>query len=120
MTRYTDDYLICCKTQKGAKRVLGGVTRLLERELGLQVHPEKTKIVNHREESFVFLGHEFKPGYWGMTVEEGQEDAQGASKGDGPSIPDGERGDADPEEFEPLSARMGELLWMGPCQGANE
>lgn len=64
MTRYADDFVICCKSQKGAKRVLEGVTRLLERELGLQIHPEKTKIVNHREESFVFLGHEFKPGYW--------------------------------------------------------
>jgi group II intron reverse transcriptase/maturase len=64
MTRYADDFVICCKSQKGAQRVLGGVVRFLEQELGLKVHPEKTKIVNNLEQSFVFLGHEFKPGFW--------------------------------------------------------
>jgi group II intron reverse transcriptase/maturase len=64
LTRYADDFVICCKTQKGAERVLRSVVRLLEQELGLKVHPEKTKIVNNREQSFLFLGHEFKPGYW--------------------------------------------------------
>lgn len=54
--------VICCKTAKGAKRVLRSVIRLLEQEMGLKVHPEKTKIVNSKRESFVFLGHEFKPG----------------------------------------------------------
>ncbi|MBT2761197.1 group II intron reverse transcriptase/maturase [Paenibacillus sp. ISL-20] len=62
LTRYADDFVICCKTQKGAERVLKSVVRLLEREMGLTVHPEKTKIVNSKRESFVFLGHEFKPG----------------------------------------------------------
>ena len=38
------------------------VTHLLEQVMGLKVHPEKTKIVNSKSESFVFLGHEFKPG----------------------------------------------------------
>src|SRR5690606_56307 len=64
ITRYADDFVICCKSQKGAERVLGSVKRLLEEELGLIVHPEKTKIVNNKEQSFVFLGHEFKPGHW--------------------------------------------------------
>lgn len=62
MTRYADDFVICCKTQKGAERVLRSVVRLLERDMGLHVHPQKTKIVNSKRESFVFLGHEFKPG----------------------------------------------------------
>jgi RNA-directed DNA polymerase len=62
LTRYADDFVICCKTQKGAERVLKSVTKLLEGELGLKVHPEKTKIVNSKRESFVFLGHEFKAG----------------------------------------------------------
>lgn len=62
LTRYADDFVICCKTQKGAERVLKSVIRLLEREMGLTVHPEKTKIVNSKRELFVFLGHEFKPG----------------------------------------------------------
>ncbi|WP_248924386.1 group II intron reverse transcriptase/maturase [Paenibacillus hamazuiensis] len=64
ITRYADDFVICCKSQKGAERVLQGVIRLLEQELGLKVHPEKTKIVNNLEQSFMFLGHEFKPGFW--------------------------------------------------------
>jgi RNA-directed DNA polymerase len=63
MTRYADDFVVCCKTAKGAERVMKAIVRLLEQELGLIVHPEKTKIVNVMEESFVFLGHEFKPGF---------------------------------------------------------
>jgi len=62
LTRYADDFVICCRTQKGAERVLKSVIQLLERDLGLKVHPEKTKIVDNRKKSFIFLGHEFKPG----------------------------------------------------------
>lgn len=64
MTRYADNFVICCRTRKGAERVLRSIVKFLEEELGLKVHPEKTKIVNHQEELFVFLGHEFKPGHW--------------------------------------------------------
>jgi RNA-directed DNA polymerase len=62
MTRYADDFVICCRSRRGAERVLKQVTKLLEEELGLIVHPDKTKIVNHEEETFDFLGHVFKPG----------------------------------------------------------
>jgi RNA-directed DNA polymerase len=64
MTRYADDFVICCRSRRGAERVLGQVIKLLENELGLKIHPEKTKIVNHHEKSFDFLGHVFKPGHW--------------------------------------------------------
>ncbi|WP_243293184.1 group II intron reverse transcriptase/maturase [Bacillus sp. FJAT-47783] len=64
ITRYADDFVICCKSQKGAERVLKSVTRFLEQKLGLTLHPEKTKIVDNMKESFVFLGYEFKQGYW--------------------------------------------------------
>lgn len=64
ITRYADDFVICCKSKKGAERVLKSVIKILEQELGLKVHPEKTKIVNNLEEPFVFLGYEFKAGYW--------------------------------------------------------
>lgn len=64
LTRYADDFVICCKSQKGAERVLKSVTRFLDQELGLIVHPEKTRIVNNLELPFVFLGYEFKLGYW--------------------------------------------------------
>lgn len=64
ITRYADDFVICCKSQKGAERVLKSVMRFLKDELGLKVHPEKTKIVNNLESTFVFLGHEFKQAKW--------------------------------------------------------
>jgi group II intron reverse transcriptase/maturase len=62
MTRYADDFVICCRSRRGAERVLKQVTKLLEDDLGLKLHPDKTKIVNHKEEAFDFLGHVFKPG----------------------------------------------------------
>jgi len=69
ITRYADDFVVCCLSRKGAERVLQGITRFLEQGLGLKVHPEKTRIVDSYTEAFVFLGHEFKPsGY--MTPSE--------------------------------------------------
>ncbi|MGG1680265.1 group II intron reverse transcriptase/maturase [Neobacillus sp. NRS-1170] len=64
ITRYADDFVICCKSQKGAERVLRTVVKLLEGKLGLKVHPDKTKIVNNLEEPFIFLGYVFKSGYY--------------------------------------------------------
>jgi RNA-directed DNA polymerase len=64
IVRYADDFVICCRTQKGAKRVLQSVVDFLEGEMGLNVHPVKTRIVDTQSESFVFLGHEFIPGEW--------------------------------------------------------
>lgn len=62
MTRYADDFVICCRSRKGAERVLQGIIRFLEQEYGLTIHPTKTRIVDSYTETFVFLGHEFKPG----------------------------------------------------------
>jgi RNA-directed DNA polymerase len=62
ITRYADDFVICCKTLKGAQRVLNSVVQFLEQKLGLKVHPEKTKIVDSRKETFVFLGYVFWQG----------------------------------------------------------
>jgi len=69
ITRYADDFVICCKSQKGAERVLKSVTKFLSEDLGLTIHPGKTKIVNSMMTSFVFLGHEFKPGNWVISSE---------------------------------------------------
>jgi len=44
---------------KGAERVLKSVVKFLEEELGLKVHPDKTKIVDSRETPFTFLGYKF-------------------------------------------------------------
>ena len=64
ITRYADDFVICCKSRKGAERVLESVKRLLESELGLVVHPEKTKIVDNLSEPFTFLSYTFKVGFF--------------------------------------------------------
>jgi RNA-directed DNA polymerase len=64
LTRYADDFVICCKSRKGAERVLKSVKRILEEGLRLTIHPEKTKIVDNLEEPFVFLGYVFKQGYF--------------------------------------------------------
>ena len=64
ITRYADDFVICCKSRKGAERVLETVKKLLERELGLLVHPSKTKIVDNMIEPFTFLGYTFQKGYF--------------------------------------------------------
>lgn len=64
ITRYADDFVICCKSRKGAERVLETVKKLLERELGLVIHPSKTKIVDNMIEPFTFLGYTFQKGYF--------------------------------------------------------
>ena len=69
ITRYADDFVICCKTEKGAERVLKSVKKLLETELGLVVHPEKTKIVDNLIEPFTFLSYTFRNGYYHMPSE---------------------------------------------------
>jgi RNA-directed DNA polymerase len=64
LTRYADDFVICCKLRKGAERVLKSVEKTLQQGLGLEIHPEKTKIVDNLEEPFVFLGYVFKKGFF--------------------------------------------------------
>lgn len=64
ITRFADDFVICCRSAKGAERVMRTMKDVLEKELGLTVHPTKTKVVNNLEESFVFLGHAFKLGIY--------------------------------------------------------
>ncbi|WP_059103721.1 group II intron reverse transcriptase/maturase [Shouchella shacheensis] len=59
IVRFADDFVILCRSQKGAERVMKNVTRYLENDLGLTLHPTKTKVVDVKEESFTFLGFEF-------------------------------------------------------------
>lgn len=59
IVRFADDFIILCKTEKGAKRVMKSVTKFLEEKLGLTVHPTKTKVDNAMETPFTFLGYEF-------------------------------------------------------------
>lgn len=56
--RYADDFIILCKSRKGAERICKSMRDFLENKLGLKVHPTKTKVV-HIDESFDFLGYTF-------------------------------------------------------------
>ena len=56
LTRYADDWLLVCRTREEAERALASACAVLEGELGLRVHPEKTRIV-HVSQGFEFLGY---------------------------------------------------------------
>lgn len=55
LVRYADDFVIQCGTEAQARRAYEWVRRVIE-GMGLRLHPEKTRIVNDREEGFDFLG----------------------------------------------------------------
>lgn len=67
--RFADDVLAHCQSLKQAEKVLEAIRKRLK-ECGLELHPEKTKIVyckdadrkgSHEHESFDFLGYTFRP-----------------------------------------------------------
>jgi RNA-directed DNA polymerase len=60
MVRYADDFVILCQSEAEANRALGEVRAWAE-AAKLTLHPTKTRIVDQREDSFVFLGFEFRP-----------------------------------------------------------
>ena len=60
VTRYADDWLAVCRTREEAERALASARAVLE-ELGLRIHPEKTKIV-HVTQGFEFLGYKIGVG----------------------------------------------------------
>lgn len=66
--RYADDAVVHCATKRQAEQVLAGIARRME-EVGLQLHPDKTRIVyckdgrrrgSHEHTSFTFLGFTFR------------------------------------------------------------
>jgi RNA-directed DNA polymerase len=59
MVRYADDFVLLCKTAEDAERALGLVREWVEAN-GLNLHPDKTRIVDSRTESFDFLGYTFR------------------------------------------------------------
>lgn len=59
MVRYADDFVILCRTPEEAVTALDLVTQWTI-DNGLTLHPTKTKIVDSRTDSFVFLGYEFR------------------------------------------------------------
>jgi len=61
MTRYADDFVIQCRTQAEAEQALAQVQAWAE-GWGLTLHPDKTHIVDVRQEGFEFLGYRFFQG----------------------------------------------------------
>jgi len=60
MTRYADDFVILCRTADEARQVLELVQQWTT-EVGLTLHPDKTRIVNMDEPGgFDFLGYHFE------------------------------------------------------------
>ena len=59
MTRYADDFVVMCKTEKEAEAALETI-RTWTTEAGLTLHPTKTKIVDTETDIFEFLGYKFK------------------------------------------------------------
>ena len=59
MVRYADDFVILCRSQAEAEQALAWVRQWCEAE-GLELHPNKTRIVDVRKEGFDFLGYHFQ------------------------------------------------------------
>ncbi len=61
LVRYADDFVIMTRTAAQAKAALEGAREILV-ELGLELHPDKTRVVDLREgrEGFDFLGCHFR------------------------------------------------------------
>ena len=56
--RYADDFIILVKSQRAGERVMQSVQRFLERSLKLKINPEKSRVAQTDETSF--LGFTFK------------------------------------------------------------
>lgn len=59
--RWADDFVVLCRTRAEANRALVFARRILQKELGVQVHPQKTQVV-HVSQGFEFLGYKVKGG----------------------------------------------------------
>jgi group II intron reverse transcriptase/maturase len=66
--RFADDAVVHCKSKRQAEYVLGQIAERMQ-EVGLRLHPEKTRIVyckdssrreKHEHTSFTFLGYTFR------------------------------------------------------------
>ena len=60
LTRYADDWVVTCKSAAEARAAIAAAQRILT-ELGVQLHPQKTRAV-HVRYGFEFLGYKIKRG----------------------------------------------------------
>ena len=72
LVRYADDWVVLCSSEHEAKEALQIAGEILG-GLGLELHPEKTKVVDLREgrEGFDFLGCHFRARVSGRMLERG-------------------------------------------------
>ncbi len=61
LTRWADDFVMMCETREEAERALRFAERFLREELGVSLHPQKTRIV-HVWHGFEFLGYKVQRG----------------------------------------------------------
>jgi RNA-directed DNA polymerase len=60
LTRYADDWVVTCKSAAEARAAVDAARRILK-QLGVELHPQKTRIV-HVRHGFEFLGYKIKRG----------------------------------------------------------
>ncbi|MGI8729633.1 MAG: group II intron reverse transcriptase/maturase [Solirubrobacteraceae bacterium] len=72
LVRYADDFVVLCGNEHQARAALDAAGEILA-GLGLQLHPDKTKVVDLREgrEGFDFLGWHFRARVSGRLLERG-------------------------------------------------
>jgi RNA-directed DNA polymerase len=72
LVRYADDFVVLCRSEVEAKAALDAAGEILA-GLGLELHPDKTRIVDLREgrEGFDFLGCHFHARVSGRLLERG-------------------------------------------------
>jgi RNA-directed DNA polymerase len=72
LVRYADDWVVLCRTEREARKALRVAGEILG-ALGLELHPDKTRIVDLREgrEGFDFLGCHFRARVSGRLLERG-------------------------------------------------
>ncbi len=56
VVRYADDFVVLCASQDEAQQAYEAAKNIIEGQLHLQLHPEKTRIVQHKEGTFDFVG----------------------------------------------------------------
>jgi RNA-directed DNA polymerase len=72
LVRYADDFVVLCRSEREARAALQKAREILA-GLGLELHPDKTRVVDLREgrEGFDFLGCHFRARVSGRMLERG-------------------------------------------------
>jgi len=72
LVRYADDFVVLCRSEAQARAALAAAGEILA-GLGLELHPDKTRVVDLREgrEGFDFLGCHFRARVSGRMLERG-------------------------------------------------